>query len=722
MKRIVPLITLIISLSSLFSQNSFTAFIKDEDSNEPLSFCNVIVEGSTIGSSADENGLLILKNIPNGKQSLIFSFVGYRKDEKIFKFPMQTSDTIVVYLEKSMELKTVYVVSMRTNNRIEEIPTRVEVLGNEEVIEETGINPGNISKLLGETSGITVQQTSAVSGNVSFRILGLPGKYTQLLKDGFPSYTGFASGLSLLQIPPLDLRQVEIIKGSSSTLYGGNAIAGIVNLISKIPTDYPELSILINHTTNGGNDLSSFYAHKKGKMGVSLLASFNTQVEKDISGNDFSDIPKYDRVVIMPTFFFNPGKTNTFKLGFTATYENRLGGNIYTISNLGNDDGFYENNQTKYLSAILNYKHDFKNETYLTFKSNITDYSRNLITNINSFGGEQTSSFSELSCLFKNKRHNWTSSIDLCVDEFKQYPGYNYFSVSYKHQTIGIFSQDNWKLTEDLSLEPGIRYDYNFQYGGFFLPRLALLYKFSNSFSSRLSGGLGYKLPTPFSEDAERTRYQNIIFPSDLKAEKSQSLNMDFTFKTSLFDDLFLSVNQAFFMVQISNPIIADSYFLGLQGVFYENAEGNLLNKGLNTNIRLSFDELVLYIDYTFVDSRKQYDKNKQYELTPKNRLTSTLAYEDEERGWKFGLEAFYIGNQYLVDATISPDYWLLGASAQKTIKHYTIVLNAENILNIRQTRYEDIVSGNLQNPVFSELYAPLDGFVGNIVLKFDLY
>ena len=106
------------------------------------------------------------------------------------------------------------------------------MLGNEEEVEETGISPGNISKLLGEPSGINVQHTSAVSGNVTSRIQVLPGKYTQLLKDRFPAYGGFASGFCLLQIPPLVLKEVYIMKCSASTFYGSDAIAGIVSLLS----------------------------------------------------------------------------------------------------------------------------------------------------------------------------------------------------------------------------------------------------------------------------------------------------------------------------------------------------------------------------------------------------------------------------------------------------------------------------------------------------------
>src|ERR1700744_913759 len=117
---------------------------------------------------------------------------------------------------------------------------KVEVIGSEDMREENTIKPANIASILGDVSGVQIQQSSAVSGNTNVRIQGLNGQYTQILRDGMPLYDGFSGGFGILQIPPLDLKQVELIKGSASTLYGGGAIAGLINLISKRPTEEQE--------------------------------------------------------------------------------------------------------------------------------------------------------------------------------------------------------------------------------------------------------------------------------------------------------------------------------------------------------------------------------------------------------------------------------------------------------------------------------------------------
>jgi len=719
MKQFILL--LLISVTSFIqAQNTIVINVRDKDTKEPMIGVNCILKGTDIGSSSDFNGKLTIDKIPNGSQILIFSYVGYKTVEKVFNFPLKENKVINIFLETDNTLKTVIIYSTRTDNRIEEIPTRIEVLGNEEVVEESAFNPGNISKLLGETAGVQVQHTSAISGNVSFSIQGLPGKYTQLLQDGFPLYSGFSSGLSLLQIPPLNLQQVEIIKGATSTLYGGDAIAGIVNLITKKPSEKPTFSVLINQTSKGGRDFSSFYTTSKNKFGITMLASVNTQQAKDVNGNGFTDIARYNRTVINPKLFYTFNEKNHFSVGISNVNENRIGGDLKVINHKAdNNHSFFEENKTNRFNTDFKFENINSSGNVFTFKTSVGNFDRNLKTNANIFKGNQKTIFSELSYFVKSKMHKWVSGLNYYGDRFIQKrPNIN--SLSYSHQTIGIFSQDNWHITKKLFLEPGMRLDYNATYGHFLLPRLAAMYHFTNHFFTRLSGGLGYKLPTPFTDDAERTRFQNINMPNNLKVEKSSSINLDFNYKTALTDNLLLNVNQAFFITNISNPIVADKNALQNNIVAFKNAQGSILSRGLNTNIKLSLDELHLYIDYDLLNAKNTFN-NTKLEFIPQQKLTTTLAYEDEDSGIKTGLEAFYFGNQYIENNSKAPNYWLLGASVQKSFKHFTIALNVENILDVRQTQYENIVSGSVNNPSFNQLYAPLDGRVENVVLKYDL-
>lgn len=255
------------TFEEIYSQNNFTAILKDKVTNEALIGATAVLEGTVIGSSTDFDGKLTITGIPDGKKVIVFSYVGYETFKDTFEFPLTIPQPYIALLQSGMDLETVQISATRNSRSIEDIPTRTEAITAEELGEKAAMNSTNISMLLRESTGIMVQQTSANSGNQTLRIQGLDGRYTQLLKDGFPLYSGFSSGLSVMQVPPLDLRQVEVIKGSASTLYGGGAIAGLVNLVSKQPVENePELSFMLNQTSARGTTANTFWSQRFKKQ------------------------------------------------------------------------------------------------------------------------------------------------------------------------------------------------------------------------------------------------------------------------------------------------------------------------------------------------------------------------------------------------------------------------------------------------------------------------
>ena len=172
--------------------------------------------------------------------------------------PARDTTLTFVLVEQETELAGVTVSATRSERRIEDDPVRVEVLDVEEVEEKLLMTPGDITMMLNETSGLRVQVTSPSLGGASVRVQGLRGRYTQVLSDGLPLYGGQTGGLGLLQIPPMDLGGVEVIKGVASALYGGTALGGVINLTSRRPTAEPIRDLLLNRTTLGGTDVVLF--------------------------------------------------------------------------------------------------------------------------------------------------------------------------------------------------------------------------------------------------------------------------------------------------------------------------------------------------------------------------------------------------------------------------------------------------------------------------------
>src|SRR6187402_2955801 len=303
--RIIGVVICVFIFSSAYCQNTFKAIIKDKETSEALPGATASIKNSSLGSSANETGLIQIQNVPDGQHVIEFSFVGYESQSITLNFPLRSTEPMEILLEGSEEeLEEIVVSSTRSSRTIADIPTRFEFIAGEELEEKGNMKPGDIRMLLNESTGIQTQQTSATSANASIRIQGLDGRYTQILKDGFPLYAGYSGGLGLLQTPPLDLKQVEVIKGSSSTLYGGGAIAGMVNLISKTPKEEQELNFHIDVTSAGGINTSGFYGEKFKNIGVTVFVSRNSNSAYDPSDVGLTAIPEFERYTVNPKLFF----------------------------------------------------------------------------------------------------------------------------------------------------------------------------------------------------------------------------------------------------------------------------------------------------------------------------------------------------------------------------------------------------------------------------------
>jgi outer membrane receptor for ferrienterochelin and colicins len=723
-KKIILLLFAAFSITSVFAQNTFKAIIKDSETKEPLIGATAILEGTTNGATADISGLIIISNIPNGKQEIQFRYIGYEEHEQEFEFPLSSTEPIEIFLKSEAdELNEVVVSSTRSTRTIKDIPTRVEFIAGEELEEKGNMKSGDIRMLLNESTGIQTQQTSATSANASIRIQGLDGRYTQILKDGFPLYSGAASGLGLLQTPPLDLKQVELIKGSASTLYGGGAIAGLVNLISKTPEEERELKFHFNGSSGKGFDLNGFYGQRFKKVGTTIFAAHNRNWAYDPAKIGLTAIPKFERYVFNPKLFVYFNEKSKLNFGVNTTFENRLGGDLKYIEGQADSvHSYFEENKTQRYSTQLAFEHSFNETHRFSFKNSVSYFNRKIQIPDYAFDGTQIASFTEATYSNIKEKTEWIAGVNLWTDNFQEKQLDTLPLRDYDLITVGAFAQNTWKATKWLNLETGFRTDYVVDYGFAFLPRLSALFKITPKITSRIGGGFGYKAPTIFTEESERIQYKNVlaINSSTNKMEKSYGANADFNYRTSFADDkVTFSINQLFFYTYINKPLLLQQQTNGLYQ--FINANGNTNTKGTETNIKIGYADFKLFLGYTFTDTRlKQNGVSMENPLTPKHRLNTILMYEIEDK-LKVGVEAYYFSPQKLSDGTTGKEYVICGFMIEKLWEKFSIYLNFENFTDTRQTRFDSIYTGTITNPVFRDIYAPLDGFLINGGIKLKL-
>ncbi|REA60157.1 TonB-dependent receptor [Dyadobacter luteus] len=722
MKKAFGLVLLLLVGSVAMAQHTLTAIIRDADSNQPLPGATAKISKTAIGATADEKGTVTLTGIPAGSQQVVFSFVGYEDHQQNITFPT-AGDTLIVNLEAGdEELEEVIISSTRSSRTIQSIPTRVEFIGGEELEEKGNMKPGDIRMMLNESTGIQTQQVSATSANSSIRIQGLDGRYTQILKDGFPLYAGFSGGLGLLQTPPLDLKQVEVIKGASSTLYGGGAIAGLVNLVSKAPAEERELRFLINGTSAGGLDLNGFYSQKFEKVGLTIFASRNSSRPYDPSDEGFTAIPKTERYVFNPKLFLYFSDRTRLNVGLNTVFEDRVGGDIKYIKDEGDAvHSYFEKNKSSRFSTQLSFEHDFSEQNRLTIKNSVNSFDRKISIPGYIFDGKQLSTYSEVAFNSNHEKSDWVAGVNLYSDQFRESPTDNFVKRDYTQNTLGAFVQNTWQTAPWLKIETGLRGDYVLDYGFVLLPRISGLFKITSELSSRLGGGLGYKTPTIFTEETERRQFRQVlpIGPDDNKLEKSYGVNFDINYATH-FGDLSFSLNHMFFYTRINNPLLLEaSREPGVSRLL--NANGFVDTKGTETNLKLGYGDFKLFVGYTLTDAQLNENGGRRVNpLTAKHRLNNVLMYEVEDK-WKIGLEAYYYSKQTLSDGTVGKSYWITGFMAERIWEKFSLFINFENFTDTRQTRFGSIYNGTVTNPVFKDIYAPLDGFVINGGIKLNL-
>ncbi len=723
MKKVILSLLVLIYFSTAWSQNKFQAIIKDEENKQPLVGANAILKGTTIGASADLNGFVEIQNVPDGKYIIILSYIGYQERAEVFNFPLSQSEPLEILLHADAEeLELVVISATRSSRTIADTPTRVEAISGEELDEKGNMKPGDIRMLLNESTGIQTQQTSATSYNSSIRIQGLDGKYTQILKDGFPLYSGFSGGLSLLQIVPLDLKQVEVIKGASSTLHGGGAIAGLVNLVSRIPTDDRQLSVMLNGTSALGLDASGYYAKKSGKIGTTIFISYNLGTPYDPAGIGLTAIPEFRRYTINPKVFVYFNEKTAFNLGFNSTIEDRTGGDMkYIEGKPGSVHSYFEKNETIRFSPQFGFDYRAAAGSRFSLKNSVSYYDRSVEIPDFKFAGKQLSSFSEANYSHVSEQFEWIAGLNFWTDQFTQDLLDTSDVVDYNHITFGAFVQNTWNASEKVSLESGLRVDHQNKYGSFILPRVALLMKANPKLTLRLGGGLGYKTPTVFTEDAERLQFRNVL-PIDVertKAEESIGTNFDINYRTPLSDRMTFSINSLLFYTRINEPILLAPITWGQYE--FQQPKGFIDTKGIETNIKLTYDHFKLFVGYTHANVKQHYNGNgTTFPLVARHRLNNVLIYEIHDE-LRIGLEAYYFSPQKLSDGRTGRQYWILGLMTEKIWEDFSLFLNFENFLDTRQTKFETIFTGSITNPTFNDIYAPVDGFVVNGGLKIKL-
>lgn len=612
------------------------------------------------------------------------------------------------------ENEEIIVQGTRTRRRIQDEPIRVEVIVREEIEEKLLMRPGNIAMLVNETPAIRVQVTSPALGAANVRIQGLEGRYTQLLADGLPLYGGQSSALGLLQIPPTDLGQVEVIKGAASALYGPSALGGVINLVSRQPSDTAQTEALFNATTRGGQDLTAYVSNPLGGgWSASLTVGAHRQNRDDLDDDGWIDIAGYERVIARPRLFWEGTDGASLFVTLGGLAEDRVGG---TLPGRSVPDGqpFPQLQNTERLDAGLVAELPVEGLGTLGLRaSGMTQDHRHGFSDVVEDDRHNTL-FAETSLAGRSDTTTWVAGVAFQRDSFRpeDFPEFDY-----SFEVPGVFAQIEHDLGPDLTLAASGRLDFHSEYGTRFSPRLSGLWR-PGQWTVRASYGRGFYSPTPFVEEIEDAGLSRLEPLQHLQAETAESGSLDIGYARGPIETSLTVFSSTIGRATRLVPVAADRVRL-------VNLAGDTKVRGSELLLRYRRAPFTVTGSYVYTDASEPDELasgRRRTPLVPRHTAGLVAVWERHGRG-RIGVETYYTGEQALEHnpyRTVSRPYFHVGVLGEVAFGRARLFANAENILGVRQTGYDSLVlPQRLPDGRWTVgVWAPTEGFILNAGLR----
>lgn len=613
-----------------------------------LEFVDIFLKGTSYGVSTDAKGHFQLQNIPIGDYIIIASYLGYIKQEQAISISANQQLRIDFDLQEDSSALEEIVISgtLKEVSKLDS-PVPVEVYGAN--FFKSNPTP-SIFESLQNVNGVRPQLNCNVCNTGDIRINGLAGPYTMVLIDGMPIVSGLSTVYGLTGIPQALIERIEIVKGPASTLYGSEAVGGLINIITK--KTYAAPSFATDVFASGWGEVNTDVGIKYN-LGSSVDAIFgvnyfNYSNPIDNNNDGFTDLALQDRISIFNKISFKRDYNRVFDLAGRYVYEDRWGGEMnWTPAFRGGDEIYGESIYTSRWEAFGIYQLPTEDLINLQFSAN--GHNQNSVYGDTEYLADQIIGFAQLT---------WNKSLDnhdlLMGIAYR----YNYYDDDTPATAVegdnepsvthlpGMFIQDEFSLNTNNKLLLGLRYDYNSIHGSIFTPRIN--YKWTSSDKHnilRISAGNGYRVANVFTEDhAALTGARTVEFEGELEPETSWNGNINFIRKIHSKNGNYINLDASAFYTYFTNQILPD-YETDPNKIIYSNLDGSSVSKGISLNVDMTFNNgLTANIGGTLMDvSVEENGETFRQILTERFQGVWSIAYTF----YNSGITLDYTGNLY---------------------------------------------------------------------------
>jgi outer membrane receptor for ferrienterochelin and colicins len=617
----------------------------------PVEYAIIFLVGSQAVATTDTSGFYIIKNVKAGNYQVHVSCVGFSKVSKTIA--IKEGENIVLNFDLTNfanNLSEVVITgTLKEVSRIES-PVPLEVYKPSYFKK----NPTpNIFEALQNVNGVRPQVNCNVCNTGDIHINGLEGPYTMVLIDGMPIVSSLSTVYGLSGIPNSLVERIEVVKGPASSLYGSEAVGGLINIITKKPQNAPLLSADIFSTSWQEYNADISFKANAGKKAILLTGVnyFNFQNRVDNNNDNFTDMTLQNRISVFQKWNFERKENRVFSLAGRYMYEDRWGGDMRWNKTFRGGDSIYgESIYTKRWEVLGNYQLPTKEKLMLAFSYN--NHNQDSRYGTTSYLAQQNIAFSQLTWDKKIGRN------DFLIGTALRYTFYddntpatatadtiNPQSQPQKIWLPGVFVQDEISIAEKQKLLLGLRYDYNSIHRTIFTPRVAYKWSVNDRNIIRLNAGTGFRVVNLFTEDhAALTGARVVEIKNELKPEQSYNFNLNYIKKIYAKSGTFIGLDASAFYTYFNNRIVGD-YETDPNKIIYDNLNGYAESKGLSLNVDVALNNgLKIIAGGTLMENTLTENGKTEQQILTEN-FTGVWAISYKIR--KINLAIDYTGNVY---------------------------------------------------------------------------
>ncbi len=591
----------------------------------PVAYAAVTIAGTHRTVVADEEGRFAFRRLSPGRYSLLVSAQGYAVARETVTTPHEGGPITIVLAPDPVALEALTVTGTRKGASVAESPVKVAIVP-ASVLQRNATN--NLAETVQYVNGLYTQVDCGVCYTNNIRINGMEGPYTAILIDGMPLMSSLASVYGLNGINPALIEQLEIVKGPSSTLYGSEAMAGVVNVITKDPRFTPRWALDVHATSDAEANVDFAVSSEPGDLSglVSGNIAYNQRFVDD-NGDGFSDFPLVRRGILFAKGDLSEDGRRRGTLTARYQFEDRFGGvEGWTRAHRGSDSLYGESVHTNRLELIGSWLPAWSDR--LRMEGSYTWHHQDSYYGDVHYLAEQHVAFANL--LWGERR----GAHDLLLGATARYQSYDddtpATSESDRRLIPGLLAQDEIEWSSRLSTLGGLRADHHEEHGPIFSPRLALKWEPWERTAVRLNAGTGFRVVSLFTEDhAALTGAREVVIASELEPERSRSVTLNLN-QVVEFGPSPMMIDLDLFHTRFSNKIVPD-YDQDPNLIVYDNLAGHAVSRGvaLAFNQNVDFDRLLYTVGVTLQDVYTVENGAKEDEFfAPRLRAVASATYD----------------------------------------------------------------------------------------------